>query len=76
MIATLLKTQQHKSKQGGIFYFAFFKDTAGKSYRSCLYPHFGNFKRWQAFIGKSGIVLDGLNARGNMVDADSFPRAV
>ena len=76
MKATLLKTVERVSNYGGKFYYAFFKDESGHSYRSCLYPKYGNFKRWQGFIGKSGIVLDGLNARGSMIDADSFPRLV
>ena len=73
MKATLLKTQETTSKFGGKFYYAFFKDALGKSYRSCLYPNYGNFARWRSFIGKQGIILDGLIAKGTMVDADSYP---
>jgi len=76
MRATLLKTQEQVSKFGGKFYYAFFKGDDGKSYCSCLYPNYGNFKRWQCLIGKENVVLDNLNVRGNMIDADSFPKIV
>jgi hypothetical protein len=76
MKATLLKTKEHISKFGGKFYYAFFKGEDGKSYRSCLYPNYGNFPRWLPFIGKEGILLDGLNPKGSMIDADSFPKQV
>lgn len=76
MKATLLKTQEHKSKQGGVFYYFFFKGEDCKSYRSCIYPNYGNFSRWRPFVGKENIVLDNLVARGHMIDADSFPHEV
>jgi hypothetical protein len=76
MRAILLKTQEGTSKFGGKFYYAFFKSESGKSYRSCLYPNFGNFKRWAGFIGRKEVVLDNLIEKGNMVDADSFPKEV
>jgi hypothetical protein len=76
MKATLLKTQKTTSKFGGDFFYAFFKGEDGKSYRSCLYPKYGNFSRWSGLIGKENVVLDGLNLKGRMIDADSFPRVV
>jgi hypothetical protein len=76
MKAILLKTQEQTSKFGGKFYYAFFKGEDGKSYRSCLYPNYGNFARWKHLIGKEGVTLTGLNARGGMIDADSFPQVI
>jgi len=76
MKATLLKTQKMPSKFGGYFYFAYFKGEDGKSYRSCLYPSYGNFQRWKSLIGRENVVLDNLVAKGKMVDADSFPREI
>lgn len=73
MKATLLKTQKEISKMGGIFYYAFFKDSDGKSYRSCLYPNFRNFKNWQTFIGKENVLLDNLTMKGRLINADSQP---
>jgi len=76
MKAMLLKTEKRTSKFGGNFYYLFFKGEDGKSYRSCLYPNYGNFRRWQDIIGKENIALDGLIAKGKMIDADSFPRII
>ena len=76
MIATLLKTVEKKSKFGGTFFYAFFKTSEGKSCRACLYPNFGNFKRWQPFINREKVVLNGLAIKGNLVDADSFPKEI
>jgi hypothetical protein len=33
----------------------------------------GNFARWKSVIGKENVVIDGLNIKGNFIDADSFP---
>jgi len=76
MRATLLKTQEQKSRFGGHFFYAFFKGEDGRSYRSCLYPQYGNFSRWRSFIGREGVILEGLNTKGTMIDADSIPREV
>ncbi len=76
MRATLLKTQEGTSKYGGKFYYAFFKSESGKSYRSCLYPNCGNFKRWAGFIGRKEVILDNLVEKENIIDADSFPKEV
>lgn len=74
MRATLLKTEKRVSKFGGNFWYVFFKGEDGKSYRSCLYPACRNFLRWQPFIGKEGVELEGLIARGRLIDADSWPK--
>jgi len=76
MKATLLKTVCKKSNYGGHFYYAFFKGEDGRSYRSCLFPQCGNFKRWQRFVGKEAVELENLNVRGDIVDADSYPREI
>jgi hypothetical protein len=76
MKATLLKTESRVSKYGGTFYYAFFKGENGKSYRSCLFPKMGNFARWKSIVGKENVILDGLNIKGNLVDADSYPSIV
>lgn len=76
MKATLLKVDKKSSNQGGFFYYAFFKGEDGKSYRTCLYPKYGNFKRWQGIIDHIGAIIDGLSARGSLIDADSFPKII
>lgn len=76
MKGTLLRTQEQPSKFGGKFYYFFFKGEDGKSYRSCMYPNYGNFARWKGFVGRTNVSLDGLIAKGSMIDADSFPREV
>lgn len=73
MKATLLKTEPHSSNQGGTFYYFFFKGEDGKSYRSCMYPSMGNFKRWQPYLGREGVALSNLTLKGRLIDADSFP---
>ena len=83
MTGTITKIQEQRSNQGGQFFYVFFKMEDGKSARSCVYPKFGNFARWRPFIerwksqkeGDPSIVLTGLNLKGRMVDADSFPAA-
>ena len=74
MKAILLKTEKRVSKFGSYFWYAFFKGEDGKSYRSCLYPNCRNFSRWQNFIDKENIILDNLATKGNLIDADSFPK--
>lgn len=76
MKAILQKTTKQPSKYGGDFFYAFFKLENGESARSCLSPKCKNFARWKSFIGKENIVLDGLTIKGNLVDADSFPKEV
>ena len=74
MKATLMKTTKQPSVYGGKFYYLFFKDTEGKSYRSCVSPTCRNFGRWQPFLNKEGVILNGLMLKSeNLIDADSFP---
>ena len=79
MRAKIVKIEEKDSKYGGFFYFIFFKGEDGKSYRTCVYPRYGNFKRWQPVINdftKDGIKeiwLDGLVKKGErLIDADSL----
>ena len=80
--ATITGISERPSKFGGIFYYIYFKDTEnGKSYRTCVYPNFRNFKHWKNIISrwsnKTLITLDNLIVRnGGMVDADSIPTMV
>ena len=77
MRATILKVQPQKSAYGGEFYFMFLKGEDGKSYRTCLYPSYGNFGRWRPYLTKIGSQLDGVRVlKGKVVDADSDIRAV
>lgn len=81
MKATLLKITEKPSLTGGVFYYAFFKDVNGKSWRSCLYPKCGNFSKWRRIVDKflrdyQPIELDRLSPlRGSttVIDADSDP---
>jgi len=76
MEALILKIEKHRSKMGDEFLYVFFKGTEdGKSYRSCLYPKFGNYKRWASLL-KEGNVVGNLRAKGSLIDADSYPRKV
>ena len=59
------------SKYGGFFYYVFFKDDAGKNYKSCIYPNCRNFNKWRSVL-KRGSVLDNLVLKSaGLVDADS-----
>ena len=72
MKAQVLKIQKQKSKRTGYFYYVFFKSIPeGKSYRSCVGTEFRNFGNWTGIC--PGMVLDNLEVRGKMVDADSQP---
>ena len=74
MMLTVLKIEERRSKFGGIFYYLFAKDEQGKSYRTCLYPQYGNFRRWRTIIQKgTGTVIDNVICKGQLIDADSFP---
>ena len=57
------------SKYGGFFYYVFFKDEAGKNYKSCIYPNCRNFNKWRSVL-KRGAILNNLISAG-LVDADS-----
>tara|TARA_R110000751_G_scaffold82206_2_gene165494 strand:- start:272 stop:583 length:312 start_codon:yes stop_codon:yes gene_type:complete len=66
---TSFKTQQ--SKYGQTFYYVFFKDENGKSFRSCIYVNMRNFEKWKSIL-KSGMVLDNLRLKQKgLIDADS-----
>lgn len=76
MIAKVTKVESKPSRYGGIFYYMFFNNMEGKSYRTCLYPEYRNFERWKPVISKfnSGVEvwLKGLflGAKG-LINADS-----
>jgi hypothetical protein len=80
MKATITGIEEKKSYMGDVFYYFFFKMEDGKSARSCVYKKFGNFQRWAPLVtkfralkdGDPAIMLDKLNLKGRMVDADSF----
>lgn len=75
MTAEILKIEKQEAKDGGFFWYVFFKDKkAGKSYRACVYERFRNFAKWKAIIENNlvGLILSGLSTlQGNIVDADS-----
>ena len=76
MKATILKISHKPSQYGGKFTYVYFKGEDGKSYRSCIGSHFGNYRRWEGLC-KIGNVLDGLVVKGKgLIDADSFPKLV
>jgi len=73
MIATIIKIKKSKSRYGGYFYYAFFKDDKGKSFYTCLYPKMRNWARWNKIL-KVGVTLAGLHTvkgKNNLIDADS-----
>lgn len=76
MKATMTKVSKTPSRYGGDVYLACFKCEDGVSRRSWLDPKNRNFKRWQPFIAKEGVMLDGLVDRGNIIDADSMPKEI
>jgi hypothetical protein len=77
MKATLLRIEKHPSKFGKEFYYFFFKCADGKSRRSCIYPTYGNFQRWKHLINTVlPIELDNLLMKGNLIDADSYPKTI
>ena len=76
MILIVLKIEQKKSKFGKDFYYVFLKSDAGKSFRTCAYPAYGNFRRcgWDKVIASGvGTELEyktlPINAKG-LLDAD------
>jgi len=77
MIAKPIRYKQGISHNDGkLFYWMFFKDSEGKSYRSFLRPGYGNFNRWQvafdAVKNAKEVWLDGLILKDKgMIDADS-----
>lgn len=82
MKARPIKVQEQMSFiPGQNFYFVFFKGEDGSSYRTCISPTCGNFKRWAPIINqvRAGmeIWLDGLILYGRkIIDADSMFKVV
>lgn len=78
--ATITGLQKHPSKFGGDFYYIYFKDVeTGKSYRTCVYPNYRNYKNWANIINNYSedkpVTLENLIVRNDtMVDADSIPK--
>jgi hypothetical protein len=73
---TVLKIEQKPSRFGGKFWYVFLKTDTGKSFRTCIYPNFGNYKRcgWDKVIQLGvGTILDyaslPINQKG-LWDAD------
>jgi hypothetical protein len=78
MKAKVTKVTEQPSRMGGIFYYVFLKTADGKSVKTCIFPKFGNARRWMPLIEKARklkdgeeLWLDGLNMKGSLVDADS-----
>lgn len=77
MKATLTRVSMQKSHHhGGTIWLLCFKCEDGKSRRSWVDPKNGNFKRWEGLLNRMGAVLDELILKGNLVDADSWPKVV
>jgi len=78
MKAKITKISESNSKYGGIFYYIFFKDLEGASFKTCVYPKYRNFVRWgylieKYYAGSDEIWLDDLRLKlGRLVDADSL----
>ena len=76
MKLTVLKIQKKKSKYGGVFYYVFMKSDLGQSFKSCVSPAYGNWKRcsWNKVIAQgAGSILEYRNFPINMkglLDAD------
>lgn len=79
MRAKVTKIDEKPSYRGGTFFWVFFKTDEGRSAKTCIYPQYGNAKRWLPEIPKwraalkdgREVWLDGLCLRGNLIDADS-----
>ena len=86
MKAKAMRASKQPSKYGGFFFYIFFKDTAGGSWRSCIGPAYLNYKKstargnhtWPKVLelleAKEQVWLDGLvikNAAERVIDADS-----
>ena len=85
MRAKILKIESKPSKYSTTlpFYYFFFKNFEGKSFRSCISPIYRNYSRWYNLVEKAKqgeIWLDGLvikTVKGEeIVDADSYPRVI
>jgi predicted RNase H-related nuclease YkuK (DUF458 family) len=76
MQATMTRVSAQSSKYGGMFYYAYFRDDQGQSYKSCLYKECKNYSRWvpviQHVINGKTVVLDGLKIKDKtLINADS-----
>jgi len=74
MIATILKIEKQKAKDGGFFWYIFFKSLEGKSFRACVYEKYRNYSKWIDIIknNRVGVVLSDLEIKsGKIIDADS-----
>ena len=79
MKAKLIKIQERPSRFGGVFYYLFFKNTEGASFKTCVAPYYGNYRRWRPVIDmfykeQRELWLDGLIVKGKtgrLIDADS-----
>lgn len=71
MKAQITSFKSQKSKYGDTFFYVFFKDQNGKSFRSCIYENMRNFAKWKRIL-KPGMVLDNLSLKSKgLIDADS-----
>ena len=72
MKAQITSIKPTLSKYGGKFYYVFFKDDNGKSFKTCLFPTMRNFPRWKSVM-KVGAILTNLKIKEkNLIDADSW----
>ena len=61
MRLTILKITKTKSKFGDYFYYIFLKGDNGASFKTCIYPKYGNYLRnkWDMVIAHGeGTILD------------------
>ena len=75
MRVVITKVKKERSKYGDIFYYVFFKDREGNSYKSCIYPKMRNYTNWIGKL-KAGLMLDNINVKMSnkkLIDADSKP---
>ncbi len=73
MDAKILKVESKASHYGGSFYYVFFKSLEnGKSFRTCVDPKLGNYRRWREVL-KPGLILSNLKTKtGTLIGADSI----
>ena len=76
MKGTITRISAQTSKYGGNVWLMTFKCEDGVSRRTWLDPKNGNFKRWEGLLNQPNLSLDGLVAKGNLIDADSWPKVV
>ena len=76
MKAIITKVKKERSKYGDVFFYVFFKDKEGNSYKSCVYTKMRNYKNWIGKL-KPVLMLDNLKTKlsnNKLIDADSAPR--